>query len=91
MFTGFHFEAASVSLALRQLTPLFIFTFVVAIVGSMPIKNWIAAAIESRGLEQVSLLRIVGVGSFVVSLALLLVCMFSLSGGGYNPFIYFRF
>ncbi|MCL2827082.1 MAG: hypothetical protein FWD72_06740, partial [Eggerthellaceae bacterium] len=113
MFTGFHFETASVSLALRQLTPAFIVAFVVSVVACMPVKGWLSAAIkkhEAKGMgdgmgeadgeaagealavpRQSTWVRALVAGSYIVSIVLLLVCLFSLSGGGYNPFIYFRF
>ena len=90
MFTGFHFEAASVSLALQQLTPLFIFTSIVAIFACLPLKARVVQVIEKHSKGQ-AFLRVINASSFIVSIALLLLCLLSLSGGGYNPFIYFRF
>ena len=79
MFTGFHFEAAAVSLALQQLTPLYLTVFVVAVVASAPVKQ----RLEGRkGYETLA---------WIGSLAALVLCILSLSGSTYNPFIYFRF
>lgn len=122
MFTGFHFEFACTSLAMRQLTPLFITVFLVACVACTPIKSkvtvrlseWAAArrAVATEGEARPSgsdagvvsvtveagaasprqrALRVLWVCSYVLALALLFLCMIDLSGGGYNPFIYFRF
>ena len=88
MFTGFHFEYGCVELAVRQLTPLFIATFVVACVAASPAGPRISAAIEARGGQTAARLR---VASYVGALVLIAACLLALSGGGYNPFIYFRF
>ncbi|MGI6096134.1 MAG: MBOAT family O-acyltransferase [Lachnospiraceae bacterium] len=85
MFSGFDFSAAAVSFALQQCTPLVITVFVLGAIGSMPVLPAFQAKIgKQKGYvwEPVS---------FVVSLGLLVLCMLSLSGGGYNPFIYFQF
>ncbi len=83
MFTGFHFEHASVSLALQQLTPLFLVVFAVAVVACTPLGKNIMHRVEANTIARA--------GSYILALGLLFLCMVSLSGGGYNPFIYFRF
>ena len=88
MFTGFHFEYVCTELALRQLTPLFIGTFIVACVAASPISVWVSARVQARGNAFVRRVRAI---SYVGALVLLVLCMLALSGGGYNPFIYFRF
>ena len=88
MFTGWHFEYACVELAMRQLTPLFIVTFVIAIVAATPIKGTIEQKIEASSDSTAMVLE---VASYVLALALLVLSLLALSGGGYNPFIYFRF
>jgi len=88
MFTGFHFEFASTSLVMEQLTPLFIVVFLVAVVACTPVKQWLERRLESFGqLKR----QVLVAGSYVLAFGLLFVCILSLSGGGYNPFIYFRF
>ena len=88
MFTGWHFEYACVELAMRQLTPLFVATFAVAVVAATPVKGAlvrkVAAAPDSVALA-------LEVASYVFAFALLVLSELALSGGGYNPFIYFRF
>lgn len=79
MFTGFHFEAVCTGLAMQQLTPVFIITFVVAVVACTPIKGL---------FEKIPHFETVG---YVLALGALLLCFMSLASGGYNPFIYFRF
>ena len=88
MFTGWHFEYACVELAMRQLTPLFVATFAVAIVAATPVKGAIERKIEALPESTAAAFE---VASYVFAFALLVLSMLALSGGGYNPFIYFRF
>ena len=83
MFTGFSMGAASTSLALQQLTPLYLVTFTVACIASFPVfEKW-----KSDGRYQTFYNNM----AFVCSIVGLVLCMLSLAGGTYNPFIYFRF
>lgn len=79
MFTGFGSNTAAMSLALEQLTPLYLVTAAVGIVACCPVKMLVK---KGRAYEAVTAAG---------SLALLLLCMLSLATGTYNPFIYFRF
>ena len=79
MFTGFGSNTAAMSLALEQLTPLYLVTAAVGIVACCPVKMLVK---KGRAYEAVTAAG---------SLALLLLCMLSLASGTYNPFIYFRF
>ncbi|MBD9013360.1 MAG: MBOAT family protein [Lachnospiraceae bacterium] len=79
MFTGFRSNTAAMSLALEQLTPLYLVTVAVGIVACCPVKMLVK---KGRAYEAVTAAG---------SLALLLLCMLSLASGTYNPFIYFRF
>ena len=79
LFTGFHFESAAMSLALQQLTPVYLITFCGAVIASCPVNKYLK---KWRGFDTVS---------SVASLLGLVLCMLSLAGGTYNPFIYFRF
>lgn len=79
MFIGFHFEAAAVSLGVRQLTPLFLITLGVGCVAALPVREYLQTR---KGYE---------VYSWLCSIAGLLLCLLNLSGNTYNPFIYFRF
>ncbi len=88
MFTGFHFDYASVALAARQLNPVLVIAFVAAVIGSQPVKEAIEARLSSASPRAVS---VVECASYVFAIALLGACILGLSGGGYNPFIYFRF
>lgn len=79
MFTGFGSNTAAMSLALEQLTPLYLVTAAVGIAACCPVKMLVK---KGRAYEAVTAAG---------SLALLLLCMLSLASGTYNPFIYFRF
>ena len=79
MFTGFGSNTAAMSLALEQLTPLYLVTVAVGSVACCPVKMLVK---KGRAYEAVT-----AAGSLV----LLLLCMLSLASGTYNPFIYFRF
>lgn len=99
MFTGFSSLSLVSTLALEQLTPLFIFTFVCAVFACIPWRTLFTRRLglfavptaEESALPNSSIARIINTASFIAALVLLIVCLLSLSGGGYNPFIYFRF
>lgn len=80
MFFDWDFTYIQYQLLLEQLSPLFIISLIIAILACFPI---------ARGKEKPAKGRVIF--SCVYSLILLLACMLSLSGGTYNPFIYFRF
>ena len=88
MFVGWHFEYSCVELAIRQLTPLFAITFAIAIVAATPIKGAIEQRIEA---SSDSLATAIEISSYAFAIMLLILSLLALSGGGYNPFIYFRF
>lgn len=88
MFTGFHFEYACTELAMRQLTPVFLITLVVALVAAWPVKGALQARLKQASPRVVATVEVL---SYVFAFALLALSFISLSGGGYNPFIYFRF
>ena len=79
MFTGFGTNPAAMSLAVQQLTPLYLTTLAAAVIACTPVTEVLK---KKRGYESVS---------FLFSLAGLVLCILYLAGGTYNPFIYFRF
>ena len=79
MFTGFHFEAGAVSMAVQQLTPLYLTVLAASAIAAAPVK---------RCLER---WKCYEACSYLFSIAGLVLCILSLSGSTYNPFIYFRF
>ena len=88
MFAGWHFEYACVELAMRQLTPLFVVTFALACVAATPVKGAIELKVAAA---PDSIAMLFEIASYAFAFALLVLSMLALSGGGYNPFIYFRF
>lgn len=91
MFSGWTFTAAQMSIAVEQLTPLFIVTLAVALVASMPVARYIGASLRTARNTHPILYNTMYVISYIASFILLVLCVLSLSGGAYNPFIYFRF
>lgn len=92
MFGGFSFTDSSMSLALQQLTPHFIIMLAAAIAFCGPLEklvNRIKCDSDKVALPgKIAGLQVI---SYSVAFALLAWCMIRLSGGAYNPFIYFRF
>ena len=86
MVAGWHFEAECVALAVQQLTPLFLVTLVAAVVAASPVK----VVVERRALAGAHAGAWDAAG-YALALVLLALCLLELAGGGYNPFIYFRF
>lgn len=75
-------------LTAQLLTPLFCTTFVVGIVASFPILPWLKGKVFQ--MSEVAQKRIDVVCS-LACLGLLAICVLTLAGGAYSPFIYFRF
>lgn len=93
MFTGFQFSAASLSFACQQMTPFFLVLLVVAIVGCAPFR-FITLKLRTVSKQEGELTakeNFVQIILYVAAFVLLLWCIIRLSGGSYNPFIYFRF
>ena len=83
MFTGFAFDHMQLLLAVRIFTPLFIIILITAVFFSWQHKKLIALVNSSAGVSQTV--------AYIICVVLLLLSVLYLSGGGYNPFIYFRF
>ncbi|MCR5041944.1 MAG: MBOAT family protein [Clostridia bacterium] len=92
MFTGFSSGSAGTALLMKQLTPWFLFIFVLAVLGSAFLEKPVAR-LRAMAYGQVSgkAAAAVRVALDVLSLALLVWCLMRLSTQGYNPFIYFQF
>lgn len=89
MFIGWGALSPEASvLLMAQVTPLFLFTLVLGVAGSFPwlpkLKGRIAqmAPAAQRWADGLS---------SAVCVALLVLCLLTLAGGAYSPFIYFRF
>ena len=86
MFTGFSFTSQSMVELMRQLTPSFLIALACGLVFSQPVRTSVQKATEGHAFE-----RSLNVLSYVGAFVLLALCLLQLAGGGYNPFIYFRF
>ena len=70
-------------IAMSVMTPLYLFTFLLAAVFSCPVLEALRSRLGGRrGYE---------LAADLLSLGGLILCILSLAGGTYNPFIYFRF
>lgn len=87
MFCGWDFGSAKMIFTLEQLTPMFIFMFIIAIAGSTP---WVEK-VQRHWSRGSSIGAVLQPASYVFTVILLFLCMLSLASGTYNPFIYFRF
>lgn len=79
MFTGFGWNASAMSLTLQQLTPVYLVTLAVALFAAVPVNKVLKKYSWYEGF------------TYILSLAGFALCVLSLAGGTYNPFIYFRF
>lgn len=79
MFTDFGWKASAMSLTLQQLTPVYLVTLAAALVAVVPVNSMLKKYKWYEGF------------TYVLSLAGFALCVLSLAGGTYNPFIYFRF
>lgn len=79
MFTDFGWKASAMSLTLQQLTPVYLVTLATALVAAVPVNSMLKKYKWYEGF------------TYVLSLAGFALCVLSLAGGTYNPFIYFRF
>ena len=79
MFTDFGWKASAMSPTLQQLTPVYLVTLAAALVAAVPVNSMLKKYKWYEGF------------TYVLSLAGFALCVLSLAGGTYNPFIYFRF
>ncbi len=89
MFTGFDLSPAANLLFLRELTPFFLLMFAAAVLLCAPVGA-LVGRLRAYHTRTPAERREQGV-LFVLSFLVLLWCLIRLSGGSYNPFIYFRF
>lgn len=89
MITGWApLSAQTHAVLMSQLTPLFVFTLVIALVGALP---WLP--LLKKRIYQLSALaqKRIDIIASIACVGLLIVCLLTLAGGAYSPFIYFRF
>lgn len=75
---------ADVMVLVKNLTAYSIFIIILAIIFAFPIKNVVASKMENKK-------EVLEVGSYLMSIVLLALCIISLASSTFNPFIYFRF
>ncbi len=85
MFAGFHFEPEAVSMAASMMTPIFLAAFAAAVIAACPVIEWI------KKVKLFGHYSVYETMAWTGSAVGLILCMLSLSGSTYNPFIYFRF
>ncbi len=77
---------ADITVLLYNITAYSIFIIILAIIFALPIKNIVAGKMKSINKTEV-----LEVGSYLISVILLVLCIMSLASSTFNPFIYFRF
>ena len=77
MFTGFGLDWAGTAAVCARLTPVFLLTLVLALVLCAPVAQRLRPKRDGATLAG--------------ALVLLVLCIFNLSAGTFNPFIYFQF
>lgn len=88
MFSGFTFQAASMSLFQQMLTPFFLVMLAAGIIGAAPIAPIVEKLRKGSFIRGRAALEII---LYVFTVILLMWCMVRMSASTYNPFIYFRF
>lgn len=87
MFLGWEFSKGQMQVVLNHLNPLFLLAMLIGVAGSLPI----VPKLEAKARTGLQSWEVVTGLSYLCSFMLLILCMLSLSGSTYNPFIYFRF
>ena len=94
MFTGISYTRGNISFVLRQLTPWFLTMLFAGIIGMAPVKpvvNYINGLNSNKTNQNKWKNITIQISLYILSVLLLVFCIIRLSGGTYNPFIYFRF
>lgn len=78
----------SLVLFMGQVTPLFIFSFIVGAITAFPVLPALRSRIEALPAQRQ---RLWDAAASVACLVLFALCLLTLAGGAYSPFIYFRF
>lgn len=85
MFIGFNENPEANSIFLSYMSPLFIITFLLGIIFSMPIKDYVSKKLSKNKPQYINTFY------YASSVVLLFLCIINLSASTHNPFIYFRF
>lgn len=84
MFLGWNQIGDADLVLLNLVNPYILFVFLLGAVFSLPIKIWSEKIISYNNQIMIG-------SSYIIAVAMLVICILSLSSGTYNPFIYFRF
>lgn len=87
MFLGWEFSQGQMQVVFNQLSPMFLLMLFIGVAGSLPI----IPRLEAKTRTSIQRWEVVTGLTYIGSFILLILCMLSLSGSTYNPFIYFRF
>lgn len=87
MLVGWEFGGEQMSIVKSVMTPVFLITVIIALIGSTPIIK----SIGKDCAQKESGKKIMEFLSYGIAIVLLAICILNLSSGTYNPFIYFRF
>lgn len=79
-------SAGSVNILVSMLTPVFIVTFIFALIACPPVVKFVSNKIKKKEIYNV-----LNVISYGMTFVLLFLCILGLAADSYNPFIYFRF
>lgn len=87
MFTEFRFGFQDAALAGQLFSPATLIVIAVAFLASTPVIH----AVKEKFSRSVALSAACNAAGYILSFALLVLCLLALSLNTYNPFIYFRF
>lgn len=86
MFDPTNGSSERTAIFMRQLTPMYLVMFMLAVIFSMPVVKALSGKIKPGKTAAAA-----EVCSYVFSIVMLMICIVTLSSSSYNPFIYFRF
>ena len=90
MFMNFKWNVQIEAAMMRICDNMLLFIFILSVICAMPVQQW--AEMEGKQwIGKGNSKYILKGASYIGSIALLLLCIMSLAGGTYHPFIYFRF
>lgn len=91
MFTGGKTGPLVAASTMRIFDGLFLTAFIAAVVCSTSVGQWLITRCMKYKESNKKFAGMIGAAGYVGSVFLLAVCIMSLAGGSYHPFIYFRF
>lgn len=86
MFVPVTMDAERIAALYAPLNSVVIAALIAGIVASLPL-----ACVIKKKAEEIGAGHLVKISAYIMSIPLFLLCIMSLAGNGYHPFIYFRF